>query len=347
MNKLVAFLSLLLFSFATSIAHPSWGLVIDDDGNFYFADIMHNERGSLWKLDSNGLLTLLQRDFHAHNVNLDSNGNLIAASGEMDEHFMLRILPDGQIDTLISASDYKIFNGGNCSYTPNHEIIFQAENYFWRINSEGEKEKISEYKFKWNQSIYADKYGNYYGPEIGDGSGKIIKITPDGKAEVLAQNLITKLDRPYDKHNDVLLGIVRSPHGEIYVAELAGQRIIEIGWDGLSRTFYKSVGDWFPSAICFHSTGIYVLEYKQKGGNAGPRICKLGMNGNSDVIFDYDTYTAPKVKPDRNEPQAQPEELRKLSPWIFYSSTIAILLIALWFFGRRWVGRKKAGLNLI
>ncbi len=277
-------------------AHPSWGIVVDENRNIYFADIMHNGRGSVWKLSNKGKLTLLLKDFHAHNVSLNSEGHLTTAHGEMDEHYMLKVYPDGKSDTLFFTSDYKEFNGGNAAYTPKGEIIFGAEKYFWRLKNNGEKEKISAHIFEWNQTIYADDEGNYYGSDIGDGKGKLIKVDSNGTSSIIAENLITQLDRSYDKHADVLMGITKGCDGNIYIAELAGRRIIKISPNNSPSTFYQSEINWIPTGIDFFSGDAYILEYKEKNGHAGPRIVKVDESGNTEIIFDYDSYQVNESK---------------------------------------------------
>lgn len=289
-SLLVVFTFLLLISSTFALAHPSWGIVVDKERNIYFADILHNERGSVWKLSYDGKLELLFSDFHAHNVSLDKNYNLVTAYGEMDRHTLVRVNQDNSIDTLFHANDYKIFNGGNCTYSYQGRIIFSADHYLWYLTDKGKKVKVSDYYFKWNQTVYVDELGNCYAPDIGDGKGKLIKINTDGKARVIANDLITKPNKPYDKHADVLMGVTKGCDGKIYIAELAGQRIIKIDNDGITETFYKSTGDWFPTGIDFFSGEAYILEYKEKNGLAGPRIIKIDETGDITELFNYDTF---------------------------------------------------------
>ena len=278
------------------LAHPPWGISVDAQGNIYFADIFHNGRGSVWKLNSDEKLELLLSDFHAHNVSLDASGNLITGHGE-GTHTMVRVNRDGGLDTLHHSTDHKAFFGGNCTYSQAGEILFGMEKHLWRIGTNGEREKLSDHLFEWNQVIYADALGYYYGTEIGEGNGRVVRIDQSGNATIIASNLISKVDRPFDKHFDVLLGMTRAPNGNIYVAETAGQRIVEINETQRTETFYRSDGDWFPSAICFNGEDAYILEFKTKNGAAGPRIIKFNSSGERTQIFDYDSYAASEVDP--------------------------------------------------
>ena len=300
-NKITIMKTRLIFVLAIALipklqAHPSWGISLDKHRNIYFADIGHNGMGSVWKFTNKGELKLLLSDFHAHNVNLDKAGNLITAHGE-GTHTMIRILSNGQLDTLHHATNYKAFNGGNCAYTPDGEIIFGISKYIWKIGPDGKKQKVSDHRFEWNQTIYADEEDYIYGPDIGRDNGALIKIAPDGKATVIATNLISKLDRPKDKHNDVLLGITKGCDGQIYICELAGQRVVKIQENVSPITFYKSEGDWFPSAIDFFAGDAYILEFKHtSSGMEGPQLVKIDEAGNKAVLFNYQTYHDPKLK---------------------------------------------------
>ena len=311
-------------------AHPSWGIVVDDNHNIYFADLFHHGVGSVWKLTANGELQLLLRDFHAHNVNLDADGNLITANGE-GLQYMVRISPAGHQDTLIQSNDYREFNGGNAAITPRGQIFFGAEKYLWRINEIQQKEKIGDFEFGWNQTVFADRDGNYYGPDIGGGIGRVIKINPDGMATVFADELITKFDRPWDPHFEVLLGMAEGCGGAIYIAEVAGKRIIRMTDHGEAETYYTAEGYWVPSGLTFHECDAYILEFEDHQGYHGPRIVRLTAEGGKSVVFDYDTYQRGQF------PGIPAQEPRHRGDWlaIFGMAGMAILILTLVRYSRR------------
>ena len=282
----VAFL--LLFPFSIS-AHPSWGIVVDKNKNIYFADISHNERGSVWKLHNDGKLELLLSDFHAHNVNLDAEGNLITAHSEGD-HTLVRISPENDLDTLYQKSNWDEFFGGNCTYSKKGNIYFVINHFVWKIDSSGNLTKHSPHRFEWTQTIYVDDEENVYVPEIGDCSGFLYKIHPDGEVVLLAKDLISNLLRPRMKHMDVLLGITKGCDGNIYIAETAGRRIIKILDNQQSETFYKADKNWTPVGIDFYAGDAYILEYKGFGRSKGPRITKITETGKKSVIFNFNHY---------------------------------------------------------
>ena len=68
----------------------------------------------------------------------------------------------------------------------------------------GNKRKYSEQYLEWNQAIYVDEEGLVYVPDKELENGSIYRIDLDGQATLIASDLISKLDRPKDKHNDVI-----------------------------------------------------------------------------------------------------------------------------------------------
>ncbi len=312
-ERLIVLLTVILTGNTLLWGHPSWGIAVDKARNVYFADITHNGMGSVWKLTHDGNLELLLRNFHAHNVNLDQNGNVVTAHGE-NNHTMIRLHGSGNMDTLCHRMDYREFSGGNSCYSPLGEIVFSAEGYFWRIDSTGTRQRISNHKFKWNQTVYADEMGNYYGPEIGDSLGTLIKIDGKGKAQILATNLITKLDRPFDPHADILMGIAKGCDGHMYIAELAGKRIIRVLKNQNVETFYTSDNGWFPTGITFLAGDAYILEYRDKNGIEGPRIIKLDESGTRRNLFTYEEYQPTKTA----EPIEQMASPRPMKLYIIF-----------------------------
>ncbi len=297
MKLSLVFIAILFLSGFHVYSHPSWGIRVDEVGNIYFPDIAHNQRGSLWKLTPAGKLTLVAGDFHAHNVSLDNEGNPVSAHGE-ENHTMIRFLPGGKKDTLFHGLDYKQFFGGNATFWPGGEIIFGTQHYIWLINSAGKRKKFNDHRLEWSQTVYADESGEVYVPEIGYGEGKVYRLTRKGEAVLLADKLITKsASRPYDKHNDVLLGITKGCDGHIYVCETAGRRIVKITSPGKYSTFYQPEDGWTPCGVDFFQGDAYILEYDLRKRMKGPRIVKISELGKRSVLFDYDSANKSSVLP--------------------------------------------------
>jgi len=151
--------------------------------------------GSVWKLTNKGELKLLLQNFHAHNVTLDINNNLITAHGEIP-HTLVRISQNGSVDTLYYTKNFKEFFGGNCTWsTKNEKVIYglREHKYLRELAIDGTQKDIGNYEFIWNQSIYVSPDGTIYATEIGTDNGCIVKIDSKGVSTFIARNLITKL----------------------------------------------------------------------------------------------------------------------------------------------------------
>ena len=247
----------LLLSTCTSLsAHPPWGIAVDKTGNIFFTDIAHNGRGSVWMVGPDGTVKLLLSDFHSHNVNLMPNGDLVVAHGE-ETHTLVRLSFNAtrtdvvSIDTLISTTDIKQFNGGTTYTAPSGNTFFQIDKYIWKLDARGRSQRVSRFKLEWNQCLYVDATDVVYAPDIGRGNGQIYKVKPGGGHELVADDLISKLDRPRDRHNDVLLGMAMDAMGDLYVCELAGKRVVKIDADGGKSTFYRGKDNWAPTGLTF------------------------------------------------------------------------------------------------
>ncbi|MCW5521036.1 hypothetical protein J1N09_14395 [Aureitalea sp. L0-47] len=321
--KALLFAILFALPILNGLAHPAWGIAVDEQGNIYFTDIFHNERGSLWKLHFNGTLELLLSDFHAHNVSLDVDGNPVSAHGE-EHHTMVRLKGSVVSDTLYSTTDIEEFFGGNCTYTKAGDILFGINKKIWRIDTEGNLSAISNHRFEWNQGLFSDTDGNVYAPDIGRDNGAVIKIDTSGQANVIATELITLTNGEFDPHQDVLLGIGKDKEGWLYIAETAGKRIIKFSEEGERETFFTAEGDWFPCGITFQNGSAYILESKMDNGYEGPQITKVSVDGSSEVIFNYESYQAVKTTGTEEKNENDNETLNLF--WISLGLVLIVLM---------------------
>ncbi len=289
MRIFLCFLFVMAFGLQV-FAHPSWGIAVDKDRNIYFADLTHNGNGTVWKLTPQGKLIALFKDFHCHKLMLDKDQNLLAEYvGKGDrEMFLIRAYPDGKIDTLVRTTSRKEFST-SCDVALNGTIYFSTD-YVWSRDPFGRVRKHSNHKLYQTQTLYVDELENVYVPDKGVDNGVVIKFDRKGRVRIMATDLISKLKRPKDPHNDVLLGITKGCDGNMYVAENAGQRIIKILDNQQTETFYKSEDQWYPTGIDFFAGDAYILEYNAGGETEGPRITKIDEFGNQSVLFHYGYY---------------------------------------------------------
>ena len=309
-------------------AHPPWGIQVDSKGNIYFPDIMHNGRGTLWKFTPDGKLIPLLKDFHAHNVNLDRNENPVSAHGE-DNHTMVRIYPDGKLDTLFHTHDLNEFFGGNAAYSPDIGILFSLRHKLWVIDDQGIKRPYSDQSLEWSQAILPAPDGSVYRPEIGFGKGKVYRMGPDGSKFLVADDLISKLDRPYDKHNDVLLGMALDEDGALYVCELAGKRVIRIQPGGDPESWYIPEGGWAPTGLTFRDGKAYVLEHLSQNGLKGPRVVQINEMGTARVLVNYETYDFSSASPQVEEESKRGEISESNFGYILWGAGLIVVLLAI------------------
>ena len=267
-------------------SHPAYGIVMDHQGNLYFTDIMHNGRGTLWKLDKDKKLIAVLKDFHAHNVNVDRDGKIYSAHGE-DTHLLVRISPNSVIDTIIKENDISKFFGGNCVVGNDGRVYYGIEKKIWKWSENG-RTSITDGDLKWNQGFYLDDTGKIYATDIGLGRGGcLVEIDSDGSSLVIADNLIEVGDRDFDPTHEVLLGVRKDKIGNLYVCDLGGKRVAKINPDGNVTTHYQSKTEWKPCGIFFSDDAEYIIEIGKNW--QGPRIIKK-VGPNTEVYFDYDTH---------------------------------------------------------
>ncbi|NNE66907.1 MAG: hypothetical protein HKN33_10105 [Pyrinomonadaceae bacterium] len=273
-------------------AHPAWGMAVDKDRNVIFADIFHNG-GTIWKLSPKGTLTSLGKGIHAHNVNVLENGDIYASHGE-GTYYMLRIPADGgSAKKILSSTDETKYFGGNSAVSDDGNVYFGIRKYIWKYTKSGPV-KFSDQRLEWNQAMFLDKDGSIYVPDIGVGNGTVFRLNKDGTSEKLADNLISQLDRPKDKHNDVLLGMGKDDAGNLYITETAGRRVIKIDPKGNRSTFYTASKGWKPTAITFHEGDAYVHEYGRIGTAYDFQIVQINNYGKKNVLVKYSSYIGKK-----------------------------------------------------
>lgn len=279
-------------------SHPSWGIEVDRTGTIYFADILHHGRGAVWKLSPKGTLALIAGDFHAHNVNLDAKGQVLSAHGE-DHHLFVRFDADGKREVLLQGS-YPTFNGGNAAYSPEGLLLFHAEHYIWSVDADGQRRKFHPQYLEWTQTLYPEPGGVVYVPEKVGKQARVWALCPDGTSVLWADNLIAPLDRPFDEHQDVLLGITKGCDGNLYICETAGRRILKVeGPGGIPSVFYRPSDGWTPCGITFFQGDAYILEYDLDRAMSGPQIIRVSEQGQRELLYRFEEAARQELPKDR------------------------------------------------
>ena len=99
----LAVLASCFFCAQTASAHEGWGIVVDRQGQIYFADIPTN---TIWRINREGKLEAFLRDKHSHALVLSEDGSIY---GTQEHHAsavgsVWRIAPDGSLTTVLTPN---------------------------------------------------------------------------------------------------------------------------------------------------------------------------------------------------------------------------------------------------
>ena len=207
---------------------------------------------------------------------------------------MLRIPANGgKAERILSSTDETKYFGGNSTVSKDGTIFFGIRKYIWMYTKKGPV-KFSDQRLEWNQAMYIDEDGSIYVPDIGVGNGTVFRLHKDGSSVKIADNLISKLERPKDKHNDVLLGMGKDEAGNFYITELAGRRVAKIDPKGNVSTFYTADEGWKPTAVTFHKGDAFVHEYGRIGTGYDFRIVRIYSKRKQSVLVKLFQLYTPK-----------------------------------------------------
>ena len=227
-------------------AHPGIGLVYDGNKTIYYSDLTH-----VWKLNMNsGKTEIYVENVHTHELFLDKDGNLYG------EHYWY----------IESEQKFK--------------------NYIWRVNSNGEFEKIrgDQYGENYDFGFVRDKSFASYEIQEQNGIYEILKkdslsqmvlhklklkhptwkyLTREGELLFVDFPTIYSTDKgniktvsnnisssrfPFSTQNDnhSIYGIWTDQIGNIYVAIYAGREVKRIDTNGITSTVLKTSFLWSP-----------------------------------------------------------------------------------------------------
>jgi sugar lactone lactonase YvrE len=277
----------------TSYAHPSAGIVVDEQGQVFFTDNGGN-RASLWKIDAEGKATRLS-SAGWHWLALDAKGHY--AEDNLKKWFEQRItmnfgrvgLPNTQA-TLLQAdgAPFVIDREGNL-YWGNLDIS--------RLSPDGEVTLPFP-----DLKATADNLGGVKGLATGaEGSlymtcpSAVLKAALDGKIMTLVHPIRLSdadFDLPAgtpDEYKPFLRGLAVDARGIVYAAATGGRCVVRITPDGRNTVVLKSEKPWSPTGVAVHRSDVYVLEYTNANGSPNdgwrPRVRKLQPDGTVTMMF--------------------------------------------------------------
>ena len=172
-------------------AHPSSGIVVDDKGNVFVADI----NTGLWKIDAGGKLTRIHQE-GGHWLALDAEGTFTRVDFTKSDHWprwFKRRTPDGIKPALITdgGSPLVVHQDGNLYYIASGEQLTPGGHEVIRVTPDGKLSRVVTGLDK-----TSEKLGGIKGLAVGpDGAlyasypKAVLKITTDGKVTAVAESV--------------------------------------------------------------------------------------------------------------------------------------------------------------
>lgn len=285
------FLSWLLaacLTVSSLFAHPGSGIVVDRQGQVYFADTGHG----VWRIDTNGRLTSLGGP-RFHWMTRDTEGRFAKT--------VMPTFPDAEVTKLginpllMLSSDFPlIIAADGVLYYP--ELASDGRVQVIRFTSSGARTvlatlpaKTESGAIKWLNGMAAGPDGAIYYTE--DRSVRL--ITRQGTISTVAGPITVPgcLRVPSyadDSLGPHLRGLDVRPDGTVFVAATGCGALLKITVRGEITTVLRTTSPWSPTGVALAGDDVYVLEYLHTAGEDRsawlPRVRKVSTDGKVTVV---------------------------------------------------------------
>lgn len=335
---------------AAARAHVAWGIVVDQRGQVYFADVLHG--GTVWKIDAQGRLSPFVTGKHSHGLGIDAEDNLYGEHVSFDSAanrwatVSWKATPVGAVSELFTYAEA----------TPAEDVLlFDATGarYFWRgnVNVKGESQ-IVKLSFDGQVSVLAggawghrDGVGQAaqfrkvgalaWGPEgalyvTEGGGGAVRRITMNGEVTTLGGYPLAAIAHGAAEEATAasLMGLTVDARGNVFVADHDHGCLQRITPEGGVSALAASGWLWKPSGAAEREGILYVLEYSLATSDALGVLGLLGIGPYARVR---------KVQPDGNAVTLATVWGRNTTGFVV--AMFAITALAL--FVRRWRRRRQ------
>jgi sugar lactone lactonase YvrE len=251
-------------------AHEGWGIVVDATGGVYFGDIPAN---IIWRISKEGTLERVAVGKHSHALVLDSAGNVYGTNPHLTLPIrsVWRLSPDGRLTEVVSPTEHFplglqsfIMDSGGGMYSVNARNAQTPQLLLLKRSHDGEittlaGSTVGHADGVGMQAQFMGIDGMAWGPDgalyVADGP-YVRRVALDGTVTTLGAGPLT--ERLWDED---LLGIAVNGSGEIYAADHAKRRILQISPAGTVSIVLRTGPLWTPTGIAVASDGLYVLEH--------------------------------------------------------------------------------------
>lgn len=294
------FLILALCYTTTTVAHPSWGIVVADDGNIYFTDVMHHTDGGLCRIDTTDYhMTVIQDDMHAHALFADSRGNLWAGidiwrTGSIEgegHHYLVKYdIAANKLDTLLFTDDEDYFFGNNIATDPNNNVYFTIHNKVFKNDLQGNTTLAFSHEFKRVNTLAIDKQGNLWITDKEQDNGSLYRWNEREGLTLWAKKLLLPdPEAPIfeEERHQIFYAIGFDADGTPLVCDNTTRKLRRITQSKV-ETIYRSEEYWHPTGVYYAYGKYYVMESGYNKKNIGPRITILDKNYTKTALLEID-----------------------------------------------------------
>jgi sugar lactone lactonase YvrE len=279
----------MLLAAATAQTHPGSRIVVDAQGQVYFAETGRIDLripGLIWRIEPNGQLSPIRQD-GAHWMALDAQGSF--ADTDLRKLFAERVTPNLQRIPLADSKAALIQTDGVPIAIDGDGLYFARDHFeIARLSPDGTITLVTP-----NLRETAQKLGGIKGLATGpDGSLYITysraaqRLAPDGKLTTLVDSLsLAECDKdvPEGIPPPYLRGLSVDKDGVVFAAASGCRCVVKITPDGKTSVVLKAEAPWSPMGVAVHQGDLYVLEYAHPNAEQAkwqPRVRKLARDGN-------------------------------------------------------------------
>lgn len=265
-------------------AHPGIGIVMDQEGNIYYTDLVH-----VWKITPEGTRSIAVKDVHTHELFLDTKGDLYGEhewyEGEATDkwgNYVWCLTKDGEFKKVIPDVEGFLDNttlvrdtNGN-SYWSKKEGEVQT---LMKQTPNGTDHQFSDHAFediRWMHFSEND-YHLYVVDHL-----SVKRVDMEGKVEVVSEDLkkgSALLRSVADRH--YVFGLWTDPKMNTYVALYGAGTVKRIDPDGEATTVFSSPMGWSPCGGLIAKDGtMWIMEFSRTNKT---RVRKILADGRSIV----------------------------------------------------------------
>lgn len=244
-------------------AHPGTGIVEDSKGNIFYTDLAR-----VWKIDLNGIKTVVVPNVHTHELYMDANDNLMGEhlwyNGEVKNtwgYFVWLYSAQGTFSKIIPDSEgFRKEYSFVQDHLENMYLTEEVNGCQQVIRRKGNRKSVhSSTCFHNIRNMKVGQNGNLLIVDFQD----ILQVDKAGKTKTIATKIANKswtAAHSQEKQNSVF-GIWDDSNGNIYAAVYHNREVVKFTPDGKQLVVRKTAIPWAASGGLVSARGdLWLLE---------------------------------------------------------------------------------------